>query len=77
MKICVRILNLDNAVGKNKEYRKQLEGQRRAVAEHLNKIAKEQEKPISLQDQELIGHWEKTVANCQQQIAKLERRLKL
>jgi len=64
-------------VGKNKQCRKQLEGQRRALAEHLNKIAKEQKKPIALQDQGLIGHWEKTVANCRQKIAKLERRLKL
>lgn len=64
-------------MGKNKEYRKQLEGHRRALAEHLDKITKEQEKPFALQDQGLIGHWEKTVANCRQQIAKLERRLKL
>ncbi|PZV07637.1 MAG: hypothetical protein DCF32_06755 [Leptolyngbya sp.] len=64
-------------MSKNKEYRKQLEGHRRALAEHLDKIAQEQAKPSTLQDQGLIGHWEKTVANCRQQIAKLERRLKL
>jgi len=64
-------------VGKNKEYRKQLEGHKQALSEHLNKISKEQERPFALQDQGLIGYWEKTVANCRQQIAKLERRLKL
>lgn len=64
-------------MGKNKEYRKQLEGHKRALVEHLEKISVEQEKPLELQDQGLIGHWEKTVANCRQQIAKLERRLKL
>ncbi|NCJ06231.1 hypothetical protein GS597_06805 [Synechococcales cyanobacterium C] len=63
-------------MGKNKVYRKQLEGQRQALAEHLTKIAEEQEKTADLQDQGLIAHWEKTVANCRQQIAKLERRLK-
>lgn len=61
---------------KNKDYRKQLEGQRRALAEHLEKIEIEQRKPFDEQDQGLIIHWEKTVANCRQQIAKLERRLK-
>jgi hypothetical protein len=64
-------------VGKNREYRKQLEGHRRALAEHLAKIAAEQTKPLPQQDQGLIGHWEKTVANCRTQIAKLERRLNL
>jgi predicted methyltransferase len=62
-------------VGKNKAYRKQLEGHQKALLEHLNKITKEREKPVEFQDQGLIAHWEKTVANCQQQIAKLERRL--
>ncbi|MBW4526885.1 MAG: hypothetical protein KME18_17130 [Phormidium tanganyikae FI6-MK23] len=61
---------------KNKDYRKQLEGQRRALAEHLEKIETEQKKPLDAQDQGLIIHWEKTVTNCRQQIAKLERRLK-
>lgn len=64
-------------MGKNKDYRKQLEGHKRSLVEHLNKIAKEQEKSFALQDQGLIFHWEKTVVNCRQQIAKLERRLKL
>jgi len=63
-------------MGKNKVYRKQLEGHRQALAEHLAKIAQEREKPTNLQDEGLIAHWEKTVANCRQQIAKLERRLK-
>ncbi|WNZ47031.1 hypothetical protein Q2T42_04175 [Leptolyngbya boryana CZ1] len=58
---------------KNKDYRKQLEGQCRALAEHLEKIEIEQRKPFDEQDQGLIIHWEKTVANCRQQIAKLER----
>lgn len=60
---------------KNKIYRKQLEGQRAALAEHLNKIEEELQKPLDLQDQGLIAYWEKTVANCRQQIAKLEKRL--
>ncbi|NJM00729.1 MAG: hypothetical protein HC924_19060 [Synechococcaceae cyanobacterium SM2_3_2] len=68
----------------NKTYRKQLEGQRRALQEHLQKIAaprarwREQErvKPSDEQDQGLIAYWEKTVANCRSQIAKLERRLR-
>ena len=60
---------------KNKDYRKQLEGQQRALAEHLEKIANEQKKPLDEQDQGLIAHWEKTAANCRQQISKLERRL--
>jgi hypothetical protein len=60
---------------KNKNYRKQLTGQRLALEEHLNKIEEELKKPIDLQDRGLIAYWEKTVANCRQQIAKLERRL--
>ena len=63
-------------MGKNKEYRKQLKGHRQALIEHLNKIEEERKKPSALQDQGLIAHWEKTVANCRRQIAKLERRLK-
>jgi uncharacterized membrane protein YccC len=64
-------------VGKNKLYRKQLEGHRQALAEHLEKIDQERNKPVSEQDQGLIAHWEKTVTNCRQQIATLERRLRL
>ncbi|MBE9108868.1 hypothetical protein IQ273_05480 [Nodosilinea sp. LEGE 07298] len=64
-------------MGKNKLYRRQLEGQKQALAEHLATIAKEREKPERQQDQGLIAHWEKTVANCRQQITKLERRLNL
>lgn len=60
---------------KNKKYPKKLEGQYRALEEHLKKITQEQQKPIAAQDQGLLIHWEKTVANCRQQIAKLERRL--
>jgi len=60
----------------NKTYRKQLEGQRRALQEHLEKIAQERLKPSDEQDQGLIAYWEKTVANCRSQIAKLERRLR-
>lgn len=62
-------------MGKNKLYRKQLEGHQQALLEHLEKIAQEQAKPEEQQDQGLIAHWEKTVANCRQQINKLERRL--
>jgi uncharacterized membrane protein YccC len=60
---------------KNKDDRKKLEGQRRALAEHLEKIANELKKPQEAQDQGLIAHWEKTVANCRKNIEKLERRL--
>ena len=60
---------------KNKDYRKQLGGHERALNEHLEKIANEQKKPNTEQDKGLLLHWEKTVANCRQQIAKLERRL--
>lgn len=60
---------------KNKNYRKQLEGQYQALEEHLEKISKEQSKLIAEQDLGLIAHWEKTVANCRQQIAKLQKRL--
>jgi len=38
---------------------KQLEGQRRALAEHLEKIANELQKPVEEQDQGLIAYWEK------------------
>ena len=62
-------------MGKNKENRKKLAGQHKALEEHLEKIAQERLKPIESQDQGLIAHWEKTVANCHQNIAKLERRL--
>jgi hypothetical protein len=55
---------------KNKDYRKQLEGQYRALAEHLDKIDQEREKTLPEQDQGLIIHWEKngcelSPANCQ------------
>lgn len=62
-------------MGKNKENRKKLEGQYKALEEHLDKIVQEKLKPKEIQDQGLIAHWEKTVANCRQNIAKLERRL--
>ncbi|MDJ0730234.1 MAG: hypothetical protein QNJ33_09625 [Crocosphaera sp.] len=62
-------------MGKNKENRKKLEGQYKALQEHLEKIAQEKLKPIENQDQGLIAYWEKTVANCRQNIDKLERRL--
>jgi len=60
---------------KNKDNRKKLEGQYRALEEHLQKIAGEKEKSSEMVDQGLLVHWEKTVANCRQNIAKLERRL--
>jgi hypothetical protein len=60
----------------NKKYRIQLEEQYKALDEHLQKLTKEREKPIENQDLGLIAHWEKTVANCYNQIAKLQRRLK-
>ena len=60
----------------NKQYRIQLEGQYKALEEHLQKLAKERDKPIENQDLGLIAHWEKTVANFHNQIAKLARILK-
>ena len=62
-------------MGRNKENRKKLEGQYRALGEHLEKIAQEKLKPIENQDYGLIDYWEKTVANCRQNITRLERRL--
>jgi uncharacterized membrane protein YccC len=59
----------------NKKYRRQLQGQHRVLAEHLEKIDNELRKPAEYQDKGLISHWEKTVRNCREQIAKLERRL--
>jgi hypothetical protein len=49
---------------RNKDNRKKLEGQYRALEEHLQKIAHEKSKPMEMIDQGLIAHWEKTVANC-------------
>lgn len=60
---------------KNKDYRKKLAGQNRALEEHLQKIANELSKPKQNQRQGLIAKWEKTVAVCRHHIAKLERRL--
>jgi hypothetical protein len=60
---------------KNKNYRKQLKSQYEALEEHLHKIEQEKEKSPDGQNQGLIEHWEKTVLNCHQQIAKLQRRL--
>ena len=60
---------------KNKIYRKQLEGQHKALEEHLKKIEEERKKSPGQQNKGLIAHWEKTVANCRQQIVKLQGRL--
>jgi len=60
---------------KNKDYRKKLEGQYRALEEHLQKLSNELSKPKESQRQGLIAKWEKTVAVCRHHIAKLERRL--
>lgn len=62
-------------MGKNKELRKKIEGQRKALEEHLEKIATEKLKPLEGQDRGLIAYWERTVENCRQNIEKLERRL--
>jgi len=45
----------------NKKYRIQLEGQYKALEEHLQKLAQEREKPIENQDLGLIAHREQTV----------------
>lgn len=45
----------------NKKYRIQLESQYKALEEHLQKLAKEKEKPIENQDLGLIAHWKQTV----------------
>ena len=44
---------------KNKDYQKQLDGQHRALADHLEKISRERTKTSPEQDQGLIIHWEK------------------
>jgi ubiquinone biosynthesis protein UbiJ len=61
-------------MGKNKRYRVKLEGQRRALAEHLAKIEEEKRKPKP--HWQLIAGWEKTIENIKRQIEKLEGRLK-
>jgi ubiquinone biosynthesis protein UbiJ len=61
-------------MGKNTRYRRHLEGQKRALAEHLAKIEAERAKPNP--DMHLIADWEKTIRNIKRQIEKLERRLK-
>jgi hypothetical protein len=50
---------------KNKDDRKKLEGQYRALTEHLEKISEERKKPVAEQDLGLIAHWETTVASEQ------------
>ena len=67
--------HLNSTMTKNKTYRKQLKGQYKALEEHLRKIEKELKKPPDQQNRGLIEHWKKTVANCHQQIAKLQGRL--
>jgi hypothetical protein len=61
-------------MGKNKQYRQRLQGQRQALVEHLEKIRTEKEKPQPRLH--LIGFWEKTVKNIRAKIAELERKLK-
>lgn len=61
-------------MGKNKKYRKHLEGQRQALVEHMEKIEEEKQKSEPRQD--LIEVWEKALQNIRVRIAKLERRLK-
>lgn len=62
-------------MGKNKEIRKTIEGQQKALEEHLEKIEREKLKPLVGQDLGLIAYWERTVENCRKNIEKLERRL--
>jgi hypothetical protein len=52
-----------------------LNSQYEAIEEHLQKIQKKLQKSPEFQDLGLIGHWEKTILNCRQQIAKLQRKL--
>lgn len=61
-------------MGENKEIRRKLEGQYRALQEHLEKIAKEKIK--ARPNLQLIEAWEKTIRNIRSRIDKLERRLK-
>jgi hypothetical protein len=61
-------------MGKNKRYRLRLEGQRRALDQHLAKIEIERRKPKP--NLARIAVWEKTIENIRNQIEKLERRLK-
>ena len=52
----------------NTKYRIQLEGQYKALEEHLQKLTKEREKPIENQDLGLIAHWKITAlvqCNCE------------
>ena len=52
---------MSEVVTDNKKYHIQLEGQYKALEEHLQKLAQEREKPIEDQDLGLIAHWEQTV----------------
>lgn len=61
-------------MSKNKDIRKKIAGQLKAIAEHESKIAAELAK--SNPDQILIAIWQKHIANARVQIAKLERQLK-
>lgn len=61
-------------MGTRARYRRQLEGQRRALTEHKEKVEAERKK--AKPDFSLIASWEKTIINIQWQIEKLERRLK-
>jgi ubiquinone biosynthesis protein UbiJ len=60
-------------MSKKKDYQKQLEGHRQALAEHLRKIEEERHRPKPREW--LIKLWEKQIANIRRQIEKLERRL--
>ena len=61
---------------RNKDNRKKLEGQYRALEEHLQKIAHEKSKPTQMIDQGLIAHWEKTVANLPSKYCQIRKEVK-
>ena len=61
-------------MGENKHLRNRIEGLNIPLQKHLEKIALEQRKPNP--DIGLINHWSKEARTWQQQIQRIEQRLK-
>ena len=61
-------------MGNNKRIRKQIEGQRKNIEKHLEKIREELQKPQP--DKWLVDKWQnKDIAKAERIIEKLERKL--
>ena len=70
------MVDLITSMGENKQLRNRIRGLSIPLQEHLEKIALERSKPNP--DEGLIHHWskEKEVRTWQQEIQRLEERLK-